>query len=182
MKDFDRSVLFGIVFDLSLNYAENGQRNIDLIKEALIKRIIDINVLSKIYVSHPDWLKTPRDQGESTFFVISYQEPKSFSIDSAFKLAVTVVGECQEDCDKYVFLITDRFQTNINFQYRKGFLTNDIRGFETKIVVLDLSSSSDKVLSSLVEEYDGFYQHLKNISDIEAFLNKFLNKEISNVR
>lgn len=176
---FDRSVLVGVVFDLSLSHASDGQRNIDVIKDALIKKIIDSNLLTKIYVSHDEWVKVPRDQGESTFFVISYQEPKSFSLDIAFKRAINVVGECKEDCDKYVFLITDRFQPNLNFQYKKGFLNNNIRGFDTKICIFSLGATPDFALSSLVDEYDGSFHHLNSACEMYDVILKILNKENS---
>lgn len=172
---FDRSVLVGMVFDLSLNHAIDGQRNIDIVKNVLIKKILDTSLLTKIYVSHDDWLRVPKDQGESTFFVISYQESKSFSVDKAFKRAINVVGECQEDCDKYVFLITDRFQANINFQYKKAFLSNDVRGFETKINVFGLGEVYDKLsLANLVEEFSGKFFHSDNVNQFEGLLTEVL--------
>jgi hypothetical protein len=160
MKDFDRSILVGVVFDLSLAHAENGLRNIDIVKESLLK-ILQDKPMARIFVSHPDWQAVPRSQGESTYYVVSYQEPQKFAIDPIFKNAVTVIGECAEDCDRYVFLITDRFQAPVNFQYRKGFLSNNIRGYETKICVFGIGDNYDRLtLNTIADEYGVYFAHL----------------------
>jgi hypothetical protein len=160
MKDFDRPILIGVIFDLSTTYNGDGSRNIDIVKEVLLK-VLDKQVMAKIYVSHPDWHTLPRDQGESTYYVASYQEPSKFSIDVMFKNAVTLVGEDSEDSDKYVFLITDRFQAPVNFHYRKGFLANNIRGYSTKICVFGIGDNYDSLtLKSIAGEYDAYYAHL----------------------
>ena len=113
-------------------------------------------------MSHPDW-QLPRDQGVSTYYIASYQEPPRFSIDASFKNAVTLVGETAEECDKYVFLITDRFQAPFNYQYRKGFLANNIRGYSTKIYVFGVGDNYDKLtLKFLAEDCEAVFVHLAN--------------------
>jgi len=159
MKDFERTLLIGVVFDLSTLH-NNGTRNLDIVKDIILKNILDVKPSSKIYVFHPKWPTIPRDQGESTYYVISYQEPPGFYIDSALKSAVTLIGECAEDCDKYIFLITDRFQSPRNYQYRKGFLVNNIRGYSTKMCVFGVGDGYDNMnLKSLAEEYEAHFSH-----------------------
>jgi len=160
MKDFDRFILVGAVFDLSTSY-EGGTRNIDIVKDLLLKKVLEEKALSRVFVSHPSWQTVPKDQGESTYYIASYTEPPKFAIDVMFKNAITVIGECVEDCDKYVFLITDRFQAPHNFQYRKGFLSNNIRGYDTKICVFGIGDNYDRLtLKSIADEYGVYFVHL----------------------
>ena len=160
MKDFERSILIGVVFDLSPLHNGSGIRNLDIVKNILVKEILENK---RIYVSHPDWQSIPRDQGESTYYVAAYKEPDKFYIDKMLRNVVTMIGECAEDCDKYVFLITDRFQAPINFQYRKGFLANNIHGYKTKMCVFGIGDNYDSLtLKALVEEYESHFTHLPN--------------------
>ena len=168
MKDFKRSIIIGVVFDLSPIHNGSGVRNIDIVKNVLLKTVLDDN---RIYVSHPDWHTIPKDQGESTYHVIVYQEPLKFSIDLTMRNAVTMIGECVEDCDKYVFLITDRFQAPINYQYRKGFLVNDIHGYKTKMCIFGIGDDYDNLsLKSIAEEYNAYFAHLPNAESLSEKL------------
>lgn len=177
MKDFDHPSLIGVVFDISNNSQSNGVRNIDIIKNVLLDKILDGKTLSKLYISHPDFKTIPRDQGESTFCLISYQEPPKFSIDDMFKRAVSNVGECKEDCEKHIFLITDRFQTLINYQYRKSFLMNEIRGYPIKFHIYGIGSSYDNLnMKSIAEEYNAEYVHLDDVANFEKEISNFLGK------
>lgn len=162
MKDFERTFLIGVIFDLSTLH-NDGTRNLDIVKNILIKNVLDVKPTSKIYVSHPKWKIIPKDQGESTYYIVSYQEPADFFIDSSFKNTVTLIGENSEDCDKCIFLITDRFISPRNYQYRKGFLANNIRGYSTKIRVFGIGDNYDKLsLKTLVEEYEAYFTHLSS--------------------
>jgi hypothetical protein len=164
MEYFERTLLIGVVFDLSDSNSD-GTRNLDVVKDILLKDILDVKVNSKIYIYHPDWQTIPRDQGESTYYVVSYKEPLNFYIDSAFKTAVSVVGEYVEDCDKYVFLITDRFQALKNYHYRKGFLSNNIRNYNTKICVFGVGNNYDDLtLKSISEEYESYFSHSPEVN------------------
>ena len=176
MRDFDRLLLIGVIFDISSNSQTNGTRNIDIIKDVLLKNILNDD-FSKIYVSHPNFTMVPRDQGESTYYLISYKEPNKFSIDEMFKKSVMTVGECKEDCEKHVFLITDRFQTVVNYQYRKSFLMNEIRGWPIKIHVYGIGDIYDKLnMKAIAEEYNADYVHLDNVLDFEKEIIKFMGE------
>lgn len=173
MKDFGRTILIGVVFDLSATYNGDGSRSIDIVKDVLLNKVLNEESLSKIYISHPDWHATPRDQGESTYYVVSYREPPKFSIDLMFKNAITVIGECAEDGDKYVFLFTDRFQAPVNFHYRKGFLSNNIRGYETKICVFGIGTNYDRLtLQAIAEEYGAYFAHLSDAAQLSEKLSE----------
>lgn len=173
MKDFDKSILIGVVFDLSVLH-KDGSTNLDIVKNILLKNILDKNVLSKIYVSQLDF-GIPRDQGESTYYLITYKKSDKFSIDLSFKNAIEIVGEYAEDCDKYVFLITDCFQSSINYQYKKGFLFNNIRGYKTKICVFGIGDFYDKItIKSIAEENDGIFMHLPTANLLEEKISELI--------
>ena len=176
MKDFDRLLLIGVVFDISSNSQTNGIRNIDIIKDILLKNILNDD-FSRIYVSHPQFTTVPRDQGESTYCLISYKEPDKFSIDEMFKKAVMIVGECAEDCEKHIFLITDRFQTLVNYQYRKSFLMNEVRGYPIKFHIYGIGEIYDSLnMKFLAEEYNADYVHLDDVTNFEKEIIKFMGE------
>lgn len=166
MHDFEKTILIGVIFDISSTNFTYNQKNIDYIKEVLVKTILDQKVNSKIYVSHPDWNTVPKNQGDSTFFVISYKEPKVFSIEKMFKDTVSIIGECKEECDKHILIITDRFKSKFNFQYKKGFLANNIRDYNTKIHVFGFGDDYDKEpLATMVESYGFKFYHLNELNE-----------------
>lgn len=176
MKDFERTMLIGVVFDLSKLNGDNT-RNLDIVKNILLKNVLDVNPSSKIYVSHPKWQTIPRDQGESTYYIVSYQEPTGFYVDTALKAAVSLIGDSAEDCDKYIFLITDRFQAPHNYQYRKGFLANNIRGYSTKMCVFGIGDSYDNMtFKALAEEYEASFSHMSDATLLADKLIELLGK------
>lgn len=173
MQDFDKPVSVGVVFDLSPSWYE-GMRLLDHVKTALVTYVSDLGMSGKVYVSHPQWQQMPSTSGESTYFVASYEEPPSFGVEKAFKDAVFVVGSEPNEAVKYVFLFTDRFLAPNNYRYRKGFLMNQVRGFDTKIVVFGLGAEYDRVtLASVVEEYGGKYIHLENVGELPNYLREY---------
>lgn len=170
MEDFDRNFLLGIIFDLS-NF-----NTLNTVKDSLIKYLVDAGMASRMYVWHPDWQMIPRDQGESVYYVASYKQPTNFNIGRAFKEIVTLIGERNEDCGKYILLITDNFQAPQNQQYRKAFLANTIRDYKSKILVFGLPNCDRKTLEFTVKEYDSQYFDLDNPSEINLQLSKILEE------
>ena len=170
MEDFERLFLFGVIFDLSQSAFLNS------LKESLVRYLVSTGMASRMYVSHPDW-QIPRDQGESVYYVTSYKPPINFNVGSAFKTAILVVGERNEECDKYILLITNNFIAPKNQQYRKGFLANTIRGYKSKIIVLGGPDCDRETLKLLAKENDSYYFNLDDPMTFDIQLTKIL-KEI----
>ena len=172
MKEFEKNILIGVVFDLS-SVQEDGSKTINAFKDILLKKVLEIYPTSKIYVSHPQW-KLPRDQGESTYCLISYQESANFSVDFYFKNAINLVGECKDDYLKYVFLFTDRFQTPYSFQYQKGLLMNDLK-YNNEIFVFGIGDHYDDItLQTIVKNTNANFLHLSSIEDFAKKLLEIL--------
>jgi hypothetical protein len=177
MKDFDKPILIGIVFDVSESRNNDGVLNINVVKDILIKSVLESDSNINVYVSHPDWKQLSRDLGESTYYIASYKEPLKFFVDVAFKNAVTMVGEFPEECEKHIFLITDRFQAARNYHYKKGFLMNSIHNFETQIHTFGMGDFYDREnLKSLVEEYDSKFDHLEDSVFLSQKISEILGK------
>lgn len=149
--------LFGIIFDTP---------SIDSLKESLVRFLED---KSLIYVYHPNYRTVPKDYSESLISLVSYKEPNNFNIESAFKSTVSIIGKSNES-DKYIVLITDRFQSVNNPKYRNGFLTNVIRGFNSKIVVFGMVNCDRLTLKSISEDNDAQYFDLDDPNKIENYL------------
>lgn len=174
MDNIDKSTLIGVVFDLSESHDGNGTRTIDTIKNILCQKILNENPQTKIFVSHPAITSAPKDQGLSTFHVISYTEPSNFSIDTCFRNAITVVGESHET-DKFVYLFTDRFQSPLNYQYRKSFISNDLREYKIKICVIGIGNTYQKPhLKQIAEEYGSKFFHLEHASELNNYISELL--------
>ena len=158
-------ILIGVVFDLG-SLCSDGRKSVDVAKEILIKKMLDLGNETRMYVSHPDFSTIPRDQGESTFCLVMYKEPQKFRVAESFKKAVEIVGLHKEDCDKHIFLITDRFQAPNNAHYRQGFTINYIRDYKCKIHVFGIGSEYDKAnLKFITEEYESVFNHLDMLGD-----------------
>ena len=166
MEDINKSTLIGVVFDLSESHEPNGIRTIDTIKNILCQKILNENNQTKVFVSHPDLKSAPKDQGQSTFFIVAYKEPNNFSIDECFRNAITVVGESQ-DSDKIVILFTDRFQSSINYQYRKSFIYKELRDYDIKIRVVGIGNTYHKPhLEEIANSYNSTFVHLNNANEL----------------
>jgi hypothetical protein len=164
--EFGRPLLVGIVLDVSPIHYE-GTYLLDHLKHALVTWINEAKDPVRVYVSHPQWKQAARDQGESTYFVVSYREPLPFQIDKVFRDAVGVIGNDRTDGHRYVLLITDRFQAPQNYNYRQGFLMNDIRGYGCKICVYGVGPHYDHVtLAELAKEYGAEFAHLDKPADL----------------
>lgn len=170
MEDFDRLFLFGIIFDVPPSAFLNS------IKESLVQYLVETGMSSRMYVSHPDW-QIPRDQGESVYYVTSYKSPASFNAGMAFKDTVSIIGLRNEDCEKYILLITNNFQAPKNQQYRKGFLSNTIRGYDSKIFVFGGPDCDRVTLKSITLEHDAQYFDLDDPTTFNAQLAKILEKK-----
>lgn len=169
MEDFDRSFLCGVIFDIPQSSFLNT------LKESLVRYLVAAGMSSRMYVWHPDW-QIPRDQGESVYYIASYKEPPKFNAGAAFKDTVSLLGERNENCEKFVLLITNNFQAPKNQQYRKGFLTNTIRGYGSKILVFGCPDCDRLTLQSICQENDAEYFDLDDAASFDTQLSKILEK------
>jgi hypothetical protein len=173
MNDFKLINLTGVILDLTNSINEKGVTNINFLKDIFIKRVLESDDI--FYIADQEQKQTPKDQGECTYFIATYKENLKFFVDTAFKNAVYAIGEYAEDCNKSIFLITDRFKSSRNFQYRKGFLMNSIHNFNTKIYVFGIGNDYDKDnLKFLVEDFDFSFDHLEDLSLLPEKMFKIL--------
>lgn len=163
MEEFEKTLLIGVIFDLS------SINDINLIKDYLLNKVLNNSVNTKIYIYNLEWNQIPKTQGESTYYIATYKENLNFKIDKAFKDTVTLIGQYEEDCEKYIYLFTSRFGLNNNFQYKKGFLSNHIQGFKTKIKVFALKDMEE--LKEMAEEFDSSFVRINDIKNIKESLN-----------
>lgn len=167
MENFDRTVLWGIVLDLP------NSSTLNLLKESLVKYLVDSGMTARMYVALPE-AQIPRDQGESVYFVSTYKPPVNFNVGTAFKDAVTIIGERNENCEKYVVLITDNFLAPKNQMYRKPMMMNLVRGYDSKIIVFGLANADRVVLKSIATNNESQYFDLDDPSTIGAELTRIL--------
>jgi len=167
VEDFDRLFLFGIIFDVSQTAFLNS------LKESLVRYLVKSGMSTRMYVSHPDW-QIPRDQGESVYYVTTYKPPVNFNVGFAFKDTVSIIGSRNEDCEKNILLITNNFQAPRNQQYRKGFLANTIRGYDSKIIVLGGPDADQRTLKFLAQEHDARYFDLNDPTVFDTQLEKIM--------
>ena len=174
--DFGRNILIGTVFDISMSHDKTG-RIIDSAKNLLIKCVLDKNVLTRIYTSHPNWDKIPKDQGESTYYLITYQEVLNFSVDVLLKKAINLIDQSVEEVDKHIVLFTDRFVAPLNSKYKKAFLFNEIRGYNMKIHVIGIGNNYDKIsLKSLCEEYKISFYHVNEVGVASEIMSNIIGE------
>lgn len=169
MEDFEKSFLFGVIYDITQSIFLNS------LKESLVKYLVDAGMSSRMYVFHPDW-QIPRDQGESVYYVTSYKQPANFNPGIAFKDTISIIGERNENCEKYVLLFTNNFQAPRNQQYRKGFLSNTIRGYNSNIIVFGGPDCDRHTLKFLAQEYDAKYFDLDDPTTFNVQLSNILEK------
>lgn len=159
MKEFGESVLIGVVLDISTTHPD-GIQTLKTIKDSLLQYMIDTQPYTTIYISHPEIKELPRDQGQSTYLIATYSHSQNFNIDKLLKDTIIKIGDSRHDGPKYVILFTNKFQASTNQLYRKAFMVNEIRGYNTQVCIVGVGSLYDeKTLKSFAEEYKAKFFH-----------------------
>lgn len=169
MENFDRTILWGIVLDLP------NSSTLTLLKDSLVKYLVDSGMMARMYVAFPD-APLPRDQGESVYFVSTYKFPVGFNVGTAFRDAVTIIGERNENCEKYVVLITDNFLAPKSQMYRKPMMMNLVRGYDSKIIVFGLPNADRVILKSVATNNEVQYFDLDDPTKIGEELTRILEE------
>ena len=166
MQEFGESVLIGVVLDISTTHPD-GIQTLKTIKDSLLQYMIETQPYTNIYISHPEVKELPKDQGQSTYLLATYSHPSNLNIDKLFKEAIIKVGNSRHDGPKYVILFTNKFQAPLNQLYRKAFMANEIRGYNTKVCIVGIGSVYDeKSLKSLANEYNTNFFHVSNFESL----------------
>jgi hypothetical protein len=166
MQEFDKPISIGVVFDVNITHDSQGNRIIDVVKNSLVSLLQGLGMSARFYTSHPKNQAMPRNEGESTYHIVTYQEPMNFSIENAFKDAVSVIGAEKFD-EKYVFIFTNRFCAPSHYRYKKGLLLNTIKSLGCKIYFFGIGQSYDQItLRTLAEDYDSKLVHVDEPSGL----------------
>ncbi len=153
LAGFEKPTYVGIIFDMD-DFRLNQSSVLRQIKDILLNAATKIGINARFFVSGNANL--PKTHGESIGQIdsyVGYNDNNSFV--KKFQDCVNGVGS-QEDCNKFVFLITNRFDEKNIYNYKKGFMLNQMREYDCNIIVFEIKRDNDK-LSSLVDEYEQKY-------------------------
>jgi hypothetical protein len=137
-----RQFIVGIVLDISLQHHTDTKRYIDIVKSGLIDFAVKLGLNCGIYVAHPNNHHMPRQQGESVALIDSYTDPEINAHELVLQCLDMVSS--QESDEKYIFFITDRFQTRSSYHYKKAVKLNKTRGYGCKIVLIGVGNRYDR--------------------------------------
>jgi hypothetical protein len=168
--DFGRKKLLGIVFDLSIRHDKQGGRIIDMVKKQLVSRIASSDENLLVVVSDAD-NKVPRMCGGGIHQIDSYIDPVDFRIGEANRRIASVVGDSVEDSDKYIVIITDRFNGKFKGHYRALFDAKKNKNYEYKVGVIAIGDHCDfSLLKDMVNENNGIFLISNNMDEFNSAL------------
>lgn len=162
LDGFERPTYVGIIFDMD-DYAVNRQNALGVIKKILSDFATKIGINSRIFVAGNENL--PKTHGESIYQIASYSGiSDTMSLDSKFKDCVHGIGS-QENCNKYVFVLTNRYEKNFHHHYQKALKINQIKEYGCEIVFFEMRTNTQQLVD-LAEEYKSKYIF---VNDMQIF-------------
>lgn len=139
---FNRQIIVGVVFDISMQHHADSRRYIDIIKESLVRFAVKLGLNCGVYVAHPDNHTMPRLQGESVHSIVSYKEEIGFKVYPALAQCLDMISANEAD-EKYVVLLTDRYKTKSKYQYEKVSKLNESRQKGCKFLFVGIGNRYD---------------------------------------
>lgn len=162
LDGFEQPTYVGIVFDMD-DYSVGRQNALGSIKKILSDFATKIGINSRIFVAGNE--NIPKTHGESIYQIISYSSSSdTMSLNAKFKDCVNGIGS-QENCNKYVFLITNRYAKNFLHHYQKSLKINQIKEYGCKIIVFEMSTNTQQLVD-LANEYKLEYVF---VNDMQMF-------------
>jgi len=172
MSDFDQPVAIGIVFDLSIQHGSTGQRYIDRVKQSFVSLATQLGLCGGVFVAHPNNDDIPRTQGESVSQIANYDEPDKFSVETALRQATNIVGN--QEGERLIFVVTDRFQAKQLYQFSKGPLINRTKDYGCKFYFLGIGGKYDKQAYRQLSGPDATVMHFDETDRLAAQLTKIV--------
>ena len=97
------------------------------------------------------------------------------SLDVKFKDRIHGIGT-QENCNKYVILITNRYGKNFPHHYEKALKINQIKEYGCEVIIFEMRTSTQQ-LYELAEEYKSKYVLVDEMQTFNHYIQEIL-KEI----
>ena len=172
LSGFEKPTYVGIVFDID-DFKTNSDSALKQIKEMLVTFANKIGIYARIFVGGNEHL--PKSHGQSIAQIMNYKIPRdNNNISDNFSDCVNGIGN-QEDCKKYVIVLTNRFENNNIFNYKKGLMLNGFRNYDCEIIFFEIRRHN-KNLMDLVEQHSQKYFFIEDISIFQNYLKEILTE------
>lgn len=172
LTGFEKPTLFGLLFDMD-DFKTNGDTAMKQIKEMFKNFATKIGLDARIYVAGNKHL--PKTHGESIAQIDNYmgkRDENTFA--EKFMDCVNGIGN-QVDCKKHIIILTNRFNEKHFFNYKKGFMVNQMKDLDCNICVFEVRRHTEKLMN-LVDEYQQKYMFIEDINLIDKFLKDILTE------
>ena len=171
--DFGKTKLVGVVFDISIRHDRSGNRIIDVVKDAVKRRIMVKPDDILFFVGSPQ-NRIPKSCGESVQQIDSYNDSPDFRFGTTIRHLMGQMIDTVEDVYKTIIVFTDRFDKRQKGHYIYPLETKRLRNLEIDIFYIGIGEFYDKeVLSDELKCKDGNFLHLNSLHEIDDVLKKF---------
>ena len=171
--NFGKTKLVGIVFDISIRHDASGNRIIDVVKEAVKRRIMSDPDGLLLLVGSPQ-NRIPKSCGESVQQVDSYNDAPDFRFGTTIRNLMSQLIETVEDVDKQIIIFTDRFDKKQKGHYIYPLETKKLRNLDIDICYIGIGDFYDKlVLSDELKRRDVNLMHLSDLGKLDDILKGF---------
>ena len=167
---FEKPTYVRVVFDMD-DFTTNGKSALKQIKDMLVSFTTKIGINARIFVAGNENL--PKSHGESVSQINGYSMSRDKTYFSKKIIdCVNGVGN-QEDCNKLIFILTNRFSDKDVFYYNKCFKINEIKEYNCSINVFEVRRQNEK-LANLIEEHQQKYFFLNDLILFKSTLDEIL--------
>jgi len=170
LSGFEKSTYVGVIFDMD-DFILNGKSALKQIKEMLMLFATKIGMNAKIFVAGNENL--PKSYGESMAQIDNYSMSKDNNLFSKKIIdCINGIGN-QEDCNKLILILTNKFSDKDIFYYKKCFMLNERKEYNCLINVFEVRRQNEKLLN-LIEENQQKYFFLNDLILFKRTLDEIL--------
>jgi hypothetical protein len=170
LSGFEKATYVGVIFDMD-DFTLNGKSALKQIKEMLISFAAKIGMNAKIFVAGNENL--PKSYGESMAQIDSYSMSRDNNPFSKKIIdCISGIGN-QEDCNKLILILTNKFSDKDVFCYKKCFMINERKEYNCLINVFEVRRQNEKLLN-LIEENQQKYFFLNDLTLFKTTLDEIL--------
>jgi len=108
-----KPVILGFVVDLSA-------QTLPAVKHQVIECVRHLEADDRCYVYHPDDLEMAIHAGPVVAAISNYMHPQDFDLEIAIKQTILMLGMEDQDTDKYIFALVDKYPTNWEHQLKNA--------------------------------------------------------------
>ena len=145
-EDFYNSIILSFV--MSVTPFNEGS-----VKKQLISSIQSLESDDRCYMCHPDYNEILSLPGLSVKHIAGWKSTFGFRLSEAIRKTVCVVGTEDEECEKHLFIVLDRYKPGWEYEVRKAMNVDLKFGYNIQFYFCAIGDKCDLSLEKVVDSH-----------------------------